>query len=189
MSADTPAEYAQVRTQRLEARNMADEIGARDQAFKAATIAADCSFSAAEASDAKSRQDLPPRPPRRARSARPPRPRAPRHAAARHCARVAALTETPGSRVGPSIDGRGSRTQAVVPNSASSIPCYRAGTYSAAVAHARTLARVFGLGADSTRLGPATTAARSPTSIADSVTAPRPPNRQFFASSYLGLRS
>ena len=58
MSANTPAEYAQVRTQLLEARAMADEIGARNQGFKAATIAADCSFWAAEASDQKGRDDL-----------------------------------------------------------------------------------------------------------------------------------
>jgi hypothetical protein len=58
MRAETPAAYAQAREGLLNARGMALEIGARDQAFKAATIAADCSFWAAQATHGPEAEDL-----------------------------------------------------------------------------------------------------------------------------------
>jgi hypothetical protein len=50
LRAETPESYAAARDGLLEARGFAEEIGARDEAFKAATIAADCSYWAAQAS-------------------------------------------------------------------------------------------------------------------------------------------
>ncbi len=58
MRADAPDAYAEAREGLLRARAMADDVGARDQAFKAATIAADCSFWAAQASSGREAEDL-----------------------------------------------------------------------------------------------------------------------------------
>ena len=44
MRADQPEAYAQVRTQLLGSVTRAMQVGARPEAFKAATIAADCSY-------------------------------------------------------------------------------------------------------------------------------------------------
>jgi RNase P/RNase MRP subunit POP5 len=57
MRADKPEQYAAVRTQLLDSVNTAMEVGARPEAFKAAMIAADCSYWSAIAGDAHS-QDL-----------------------------------------------------------------------------------------------------------------------------------
>jgi hypothetical protein len=58
MAAETPEAYAQARNGLLEAKSMADDIGAGDQAFKALTIAADCSYFAAQASTPQAKEDL-----------------------------------------------------------------------------------------------------------------------------------
>jgi hypothetical protein len=58
MKAETPAAYAAARDGLLQSRHMAEEIGSRADAFKAATLAADCSFWAAEASPPPARPDL-----------------------------------------------------------------------------------------------------------------------------------
>lgn len=47
MRAETPAEYDAARQSLRRATEMAEEVGSRDEAFKAAAIAADCSFWAA----------------------------------------------------------------------------------------------------------------------------------------------
>jgi hypothetical protein len=57
MRADTPAEYATAREGLQRAVAMADELGDRDQAFKAGGIAADCSFWASEAATAPGEKD------------------------------------------------------------------------------------------------------------------------------------
>lgn len=58
MRAETPEAYAEVREALLQARVMGDEIGDREQAFKAAIIAADCSFWAAQASHPTAKSGL-----------------------------------------------------------------------------------------------------------------------------------
>jgi hypothetical protein len=58
MRAETPEAYEEVRDGLLQSREMAGEIGVRDQAFKAATLAADCSFWAAQASAPLPREEL-----------------------------------------------------------------------------------------------------------------------------------
>lgn len=50
MRADRPDEYAEARTQLLDSATRARQVGAQAEAFKAATIAADCSYWAAETS-------------------------------------------------------------------------------------------------------------------------------------------
>ncbi len=57
MRADQPEQYAHVRTQLIESVNKAMQVGARLPAFKAATIAADCSYWIALA-DGPDGQDL-----------------------------------------------------------------------------------------------------------------------------------
>jgi hypothetical protein len=58
LRAETPDAYAQAREGLLQARAMGDEIEARDQAFKASTIAADCSFWATQATRPPGRDGL-----------------------------------------------------------------------------------------------------------------------------------
>jgi hypothetical protein len=58
LQAETPESYSSAREGLLQARAFAEEIGARDEAFKAATIAADCSYWAAQASAAAAHDDL-----------------------------------------------------------------------------------------------------------------------------------
>lgn len=52
MVAEQPEQYAQVRLQLLDSVAKAKQVGAQDEAFKAARIAADCSYWAAQASSA-----------------------------------------------------------------------------------------------------------------------------------------
>jgi hypothetical protein len=58
MRAETPAAYAEVRELLLRGREMAEQIGSRDQAFKAAGLAADCSFWASDAARPPESHDL-----------------------------------------------------------------------------------------------------------------------------------
>jgi hypothetical protein len=58
MQAQTPEQYAPVRDALLQARTMADELGTREQAFKAAALAADSSYWGAQAASPPVRDEL-----------------------------------------------------------------------------------------------------------------------------------
>jgi hypothetical protein len=57
MRAEAPAQYAEARTRLLDSVAKAQQIGAHAEAFKAATIAADCSYWAADGSGGEQRDE------------------------------------------------------------------------------------------------------------------------------------